>query len=198
MENINALAEKIYQEGIQKAQIEAEDLLAKSEKEAAEIAAKAKKDAKEIIEKGKAEAENQKKIIQSELRLAHQHSMEELKSKVRELVIFQSLNKPAEKLFSDPKFISELIIEMAKNMDAGNGLVIKFSSEWEKQIEGRLTEEIRKVLKGVDFEIDTKLGPKNFRIAEKGKNFEISFSEENFLDFFQSHLKEKTRKLLSA
>jgi V/A-type H+/Na+-transporting ATPase subunit E len=196
MENINALAEKIYQEGIQKAQVEAEDLLAKSEKEAAEIASKAKREAAEIIEKGKAEAENQKKIIQSELRLANQHSMEELKSKVRELVIFQSLNKPAEKLFSDPKFISGLIIEMAKNMDSGNGLLIKFSSEWENQIEGRLTEEIRRVLKGVDFEIDTKLGPKNFRIAEKGKNFEISFSEEDFLDFFQSHLKETTRKLL--
>ncbi len=196
MENINALAEKIYQEGIQKAQLEAEELIQKTEKEAHDILEKAKKEAEEIKEKGRADAQNQKKIIESEIRLAFQHSLEELKNKVRELVIFRSLTKPTKKLFSDPKFISDLVLEMAKKLDGSNGLVIKFSKEWEGEIQNRLKEEINKDLKDVSLEIDSRLGPKNFRIAEKGKNFEISFSEKDFVEFFQAHLKESTRNLL--
>ncbi len=196
MENINVLAEKIYQEGIQKAQIEAEELISKTQKEAEEIITKAKKEAEEIVEKGKAHADNQGKIIQSELRLTAQHSIEEVRNKVRELVIFQALHKPTAELFSDPKFLSGLFMEMAKNLDAEKGFVVKISAELDKEVEKRLKEEVSKTLKDVAFEIDTRLGAKSFRIGEKGKNFEISFSEEQFVEFFQSQLKEKTRKLL--
>ncbi len=196
MENINVLAEKIYQEGIQKAQIEAEELINKSQREAAEIIAKAKKEAAEIIEKGKSEAENHEKILQSEVRLSVQHTLEELKNKVRELIIFQALNKPTGELFSDPKFLAGLFMEMAKNLDAGKGFVVKISSELDKEMAKRLESEVGKTLKDVNFEIDTRLGSKSFRIGEKGKNFEISFSEEDFVEFFQSQLKERTRKLL--
>ena len=196
MENINVLAEKIYQEGIQKAQVEAEELIAKSQKEAADIIQKAKSEAAEIIEKGKNDAESHEKILQSEIRLSVQHTIDELKNKIRELIIFQALNKPTNDLFSDPKFLAGLFLEMAKNLDANEGFVVKISDEVDKEMEKRLEAEVGAVLKDVKFEIDTRLGPKSFRIGEKGKNFEISFSEDDFVEFFQSQLKERTRKLL--
>ncbi len=192
------LTDKVYNEGVQKAKEEADAIL----KEAKEKAAKIEKDAKEQAEKtisdAKKEAEEAKKHMESELKMAVDQALTALKQDVTSLVTMDALEPTTKELFSDKKYLGSLIQKIVEGWSKGNegDISLILSEADKKQMEeyfkNELADQLNKEVK-VSFSSEVKAG---FKIGPSDGSYVISFTEQDFNNFFKTYLRPKTRELL--
>ena len=94
---IEELTDKLYREGIEKANTEAESVLDGARKQADALLAEAKKQSESIIKSAHDEAEKQKARSRSELPLAANQAVATLKSRIIELLTESTLSACAQR-----------------------------------------------------------------------------------------------------
>jgi len=200
-DKLQELTKKIYDEGLEKGQKEAQELVDNAKKEAEAIISKAKKEAGEIVAKAGAEADELKKNVNSEIVLASKQAISKVKQKVAELLSQKAVEQALDKTFDDKELIKTLITKIAEQWGeiskSDQGVLVYLSEKDKQQLEGFLMNKLANNIKqgfDVDFEEGIKSG---FRIGPKDQSFKISFTEKDFETFFKQFLRPKTQKFFT-
>lgn len=194
-DKINVIARKIYEEGLEKAQQESENILNSAKSEADQIINSAKEKADQIIKDAESNASKEKKIISSELKLASDQVVETLKQRIKDQVSVKLLDENLKNVFKDPDFIKNLILEIAGSWSSKNGIDVKVADSIKSKVEQALKPSLKDGLK--DMEIKSAKGLETgFIIEDKKDHFEITFTEEQFREFLKPFIKERTQKLI--
>ena len=116
---IQELTDKLYNEGIEKANEEAGKIVKDAKTKAEEIKKIAEQEAEEIIAKAKKESEDLKKNSKAELDLAYKQSIRELKKQISELISLGVIREPIKKSLDDTQFIKEIITDLIDGITSG-------------------------------------------------------------------------------
>jgi len=201
MENkLQELTEKLYTVGVEKAQKEAEIIIADAQKKAEQIINNANTEAATIAINAKTESDELKKKIESELKLSSKQVITTIKNQVTNLVTQDLLSKDIEKSLADNEFIKSLIELVVKKWDINDAqstdlqviLPSEKKSDFDKFIKAKINNLLEKGLV-VNFDDDFKSG---FKIAPKDNSYIINFAQEDFDNFFKTYLRAKTSNLL--
>ena len=195
---LQELTDKIYNEGVQKANKEAEAIIEKAKKEAEDIVAKAKAEADNKIKDAEKKAEELQHNMQAEMKLASTQAITALKQKVSELITLDVVEPTMKEVFTDTKYLQKIIESVVKgwvktgDFDLNVVLPDKDKQQFEKFFKNSLAAEMNK---GVEFSFDSDVEG-GFKIGPKDGSYIISFTEEDFSNFFKAYLRPKTVELL--
>lgn len=189
------LTQKIYTDGIEKAKKEAKDIIEKANEEKDVILNNAKKEAEEIINNAKKEADQLKNRVQSEIKMASNQMLAALKQEIVNLLSKSSFSDNINKSINDIEFIKDLIKEMISKWDISQ-IELTIPEKYKKDIDDFLKNKLKDALnKGLSVNFESRMS-NGFKIGPKDKSFVLSFTESDFIQFFQSFLKPKTKEIL--
>jgi V/A-type H+-transporting ATPase subunit E len=195
---IQDITTKIYEEGVQKAEQEARSIIDEAQKKADEILANASKESEQIKADATKEADQLKARVESELKMGSEQSITLLKQTITELVT-GSLTPSIAAASSDTAFIKSIIKELISKWDtAGDSLdlAVVLPQKMQKELEEQFKKEAAAALKkGMTISFDTRIKG-GFSIGPKDNSFVISFTDDDFEQYFKSFLKPKTKSIL--
>jgi V/A-type H+/Na+-transporting ATPase subunit E len=197
---LQELTEKIYQEGVNKANEEAEKILADAKNEARDLLAKAKKEAGNLIDNAAKESEELKKNSLNELQLSARQAISDLKQKVVSLIETKTIKPETKEVFKDKDFTAEVIKTIVKNWQPESGEAVKLEvllpASQQKDLESYFSKKAGDLLgKGLEVSFSEKVKG-GFKIGPKDGGYQISFSDEDFENFFQAYMRPKLIDLL--
>ena len=201
MENkLQELTEKLYAEGIDKANQDADEIRRKAEEQAEEIKKEAKKEAESIVQDAKKQADEIKKNLESELKLSTSQAVTALKQKITNLITAKVIDKPVEETFSDSDFIKESVEKAIENWKPAEGgaadLTILIPGKSEEKLKSYFLSKENEILKkGFEVRFDDKL-LSGFMIKPVEGGFKISFTDQDFKNFFKTYLRPRSSEYL--
>ncbi|MFO7922610.1 MAG: hypothetical protein R6U58_02850 [Bacteroidales bacterium] len=201
MENkLQKLTEKIYAEGVDKANKEAEDIIAKAKTEAENIEKQSKKEASKIIEKAEKEAEELKKNVNSEVKLSARQAINTIKQQITELITAKSTGEKVKEAFKDKEFIQRIIESAIKNWNPKETKTIDVEvilpEKDRKELNEYFTKKQKSLLDaGLEIQFDDSMDS-GFKIGPKDGSYQISFTDDDFQNFFINYLRPRTKELL--
>lgn len=198
--SIRELTEKIYNEGVLKAAREAELIRAEAKIEAENIIHSANQEKIMIIDQATREAEELKKKAESEISLAAKKMVSNLKQKINSTLIALQTESLTAQSFNDETFVKEMLLAVVNSWTARNAdeseLSLLVPQNEEKKIAAWFKDKlIGQLNKGIEIKVDPAM-KEGFKIGPKDSNYVISFTEQDFENYFKIYLKEKTWKLI--
>ncbi len=195
MENkIQELADKIYREGVEKGNAQAQSLLDEAKKEAAKIIEKANKEAESIINTAKAKSEELSENTQSELKLFANQSVNALKTEITDLLVGQTVTDSVKKLTTNEDFLHQFMLSMAKNWASDEGMVISTADA--EGLKSYFAKEANELLdKGLKIEQVNGI-KSNFTVAPQDGSYKINFGDEEFINYFKAYLRPQLIQML--
>jgi V/A-type H+-transporting ATPase subunit E len=192
------ITEKIYREGVEKAQSEATNMLNKAKAEAAEIIEEAKKQAAKIIEDANKKAEETDNGIREELSNVAEQVLTDLKSSVLNSISGQFASEITSDTLNNKELVGDIIIALIKelNADSAEAIDVQTEEKLTKDVEQYINAKSADVLKG-DINISTNSNiTSGFTLVCKDKGFKLSFTDKDFEAYFQSFMKPKIKGFL--
>ena len=196
---IDELMNKIYAEGVEKANNEAADILAKAKAEAEAIVKAAKDEAAAVTAKANSDAAALQAKITQELKTAGNQAMVTLKQEIANIITAKALADGVKAATGDAEFIKTLITEIISKWDSSAkslDLNVILSEKNKAALADFFKNKAAGIMaKGVEVTFDTRM-ENGFKIGPQDKSFVLSFTDKDFLSFFQSFLKPKTKEIL--
>jgi len=197
---LQELTDKLYNLGIEKARIEADEIIEKAKLEAAAIVKNAQAEAASIIENAKKESAELKQKTESELKLSSKQAIAAMKNQVSGLIVKDLMKADIEKNLDDADFLKsiiELMVQKWQPDDAQSiNLQIILPAEKKSSFDQLIKTKINHLLaKGLTVNFDDQF-KSGFKIAPKDNSYIINFTQEDFDNFFKSYLRAKTANLL--
>ncbi len=195
---LQELTEKIYNEGVQKAKDEAELIINEAKEKSAAIEKEAEKTAEGIIADARQKAETIKTHADAEIKMALNQAVSALKQDITGLITLKALQPPLKEVFGDNQYIKTLIEIIVKgwtqqgNFDLQVILPGQDMAKMEEYFKNQLAVEMNKGLE-LSFSDNLKSG---FKIGPADGSYVISFSDQDFMNFFKAYLRPKTNELL--
>ncbi len=195
---LQELTEKIYDEGVGKANNDAKKIIAEAEDKANEIISNALAEQKRIVEEARKEAEGHKKTIESEILMSTKQALMALKQQITELIITGIINKPTQQALDDTAFVKDIIEKCVirwttdSSIDATVSLPADASEKMDKIFKKKFKQLLNNGLE-INFNNTIKSG---FRIGPKDGSYIISFTDDDFINFFKQFLRPRTKKML--
>ena len=195
---LDILTKKIYEEGIEKAQNDAKEILEKARKDADIIIKEAETKANAILEKANNESASLKQKTDAELSMSVKQSVASLKQQITNLISNKIAVDMTTTAFKDKDFVCELMSKIIDKWSAESSIDLnvmmndKEKADFEKYILAK-----HKNLFDKNITIVANSSQKDgFVIQPKDGSYKITFSEKMFEEFFNSYLKEYSKKLL--
>lgn len=195
---LQELTDKIYAEGVQKAQQEASEIINKSKAEAETILAQAKQQAAELLSQAEREAASLRTTVQSELKMSSQQAVSTLKQEIEQSLSLKVVKPGLGETFGSAEnltaIISSLAESWAKNQQSDLNLVLaeKYEATMGSKLQAGLSDALKQGL-SLEFSPRVKSG---FKVEPQGESYVVSFTEEDFEQFFKGYLRPKTKELL--
>jgi len=193
--NLNVLTDKIYREGIEKAEKEAKIMLSEAQAERVRILEKAELRAKKIIDDAFNKANSKARSVEKELQLKGKQLISDLKVEIQNQLTEKILKEPVKEAFSDVSFIKTAVLEAIAGWKPADDLEVVLSKELENKLETSFQESIKAYAKNLTVTFDDQMQD-GFRISEMSNAYQISFTEEDFIALFSTYLEEQTVKIL--
>ena len=197
---IQELTEKIYQEGVDKAQNQANILLKETEDKAAGIINDAQQIADNIIQEAEKKSQEIYSSLKEELQSITSQAIAISKQKITNSIVTDSSKKITKVLFDDKHFLRALILELVKKWDMGNGsiddLSLFLSEKQLKELDGIFKSTALQTLQSKNkilFDPSIKNG---FQIISNSEGFKVSFSDEDLETFFKKFMKPRIQEYL--
>lgn len=194
MEKIQELTEKIYREGVEKGQAEADRIIQEAKEQAAQIIAEAKKKAAEIETAGKKTVAELETNTKNELKLYTAQSLSALKSEIANVLTASAVGQAVDKLTVDKDFLCKFTVALASKWVENEPIVIESADA--DALKAYFVKEAKAVLdKGVSIE---KVNGRNslFTIQPADGSYKVSFGKEEFEDYFKSFLRPQLVQML--
>ena len=195
MENkIQELTDKIYREGVEKGNEEAQRLIANAQEEAKKIIDDAHKQADSIVASSQKSATELTDNTKSELKLFAGQAVNALKSEIATLLTDKVVTSSVSEFIKNKDFFNAFVVELAKKWSANEAIVI--STNDAEELKQYFTLHAKGLLdKGVT--IDQVNGIKTlFSISPADGSYKINFGEEEFLNYFKAFLRPQLVNML--
>lgn len=191
---IQELTDKIYKEGVEKGNQEADRIIGEAKSQKASVINAAQAEAQQIIAAAQKQAAELKKNTEAELKLFAAQSVEALKSEVTNLITGKITSSNVKAAFTDPTFIQKVILIMAQDWVKKESLTIQTSDA--KALTTYFEANAKELLnKGVKIE---QVNGKNasFSISPADGSYKVSFGEDEFIAFFKDFLRPQLVEML--
>lgn len=183
---LERMVDRIYQEGISKAEDRARQIVSAAEARAEEITGKARSEAEEILRRAKAEADKLLKTAESDLRLLGSRGLSQLKSDIGRLITARAVAQPVATAASDVTFISEVITQLLRT-GGGGSFSLVVPEALREQITAQLSARLGSGLNGLEIKSGT--ARSGFTVVQKEAGYELDFSEAALMEFLEPYLK---------
>ncbi|MDR2037466.1 MAG: hypothetical protein LBQ60_06040 [Bacteroidales bacterium] len=194
MENkVQEITEKIYQEGVEKGQAEAEKIIEKAKTEKEDILKKARQDAEKIITDAKKNAEELKKNTESELQLYAGRAVEALKSEITNMINDSIIDSTVKETVNS-EWLQKLMLTLATEWISKENIIIQTSDA--EALQKYFAKQAKEMLdKGIKIEqVNGKKG--TFSIQPADGSYKVQFGEEEFASYFKEFLRPQLVKML--
>ena len=195
---LQELTEKIYNEGVQKAREEAEAILNDARQKATAIEKEAEKNAEAIIQEARQKSETLKSHVESELKMTLNQSVSALKQELAGLITMKAIQPSVKEAFGDKAYVQKLVETVVKGWTQKESLDLRVvlpeqdRAQMESYFKNQLAVEMNK-----GFEIAFSDGLKSgFKVGPADGSYVISFSDQDFMNFFKAYLRPKSSELL--
>ncbi len=191
---IQELTEKIYNEGVEKGNQEAERIIAEANARKEAIIAEAQAEAARIFEKAQQESADLKRNTEAELKLFAGQAVEALKSEVTNLITGEITSTNVKALVADKAFMQKVILEMSKEWAKNEGLTIQTTDA--QELTAYFEANAKDLLNnGVKIE---KVNGKDtaFTVIPADGSYKVTFGEEEFITFFKEFLRPQLIEML--
>ncbi len=191
---IKELTEKVYNEGVQRGNAEAERILSEARQRATELEDKAKAQAAEIVRVAQREADTLRQNTESELRLYASQLVESIRASVTDKLTGDIASDNVSAASTDPEFMRRLILELVSGFDLDRGVEIStanaeaLSTYFAQNAKAMLERGVR--IKSVAGK------PTDFSIGPADGAFKIQIGEAEFLELFKSFLRPQLAQRL--
>lgn len=195
MENkIQELTDKIYREGVEKGNEEAQRLIGNAQEEAAKIVEEARKEAEAIVAAAHKKAAETAENTQSELKLFAGQAVNALKSEIATLLNDQVVTVAVKGFVADKEYLNKFIVSLATQWTANESIVISTADA--ENLKKNFASKAKALLdKGVT--IEKVNGMKAlFTISPADGSYKVSFGEEEFENYFKEFLRPQLVEML--
>ena len=195
MENkIQELTDKIYREGVEKGNEEAQRLVSNAREEAAKILEEARKEADAIVAAARKSAAETAENTQSEIKLFAGQAINALKTEITSLLTNQVVSKTVKDFVADKDYLNKFIVSLATQWVADEAIVISTSDA--EGLKKFFAANAKAVLdKGV--KIEQVNGNKAlFTISPADGSYKVNFGEEEFENYFKDFLRPQLVEML--
>ena len=194
MEKIQELTEKIYHEGVEKGQQEANRLIAEAKAQAEKIVAEAKEQAQAIENVAKRKATELETNTKNELKLYTGQALNALKSEVANAQTDKVVGLYVEKLVQDKDFLGKFAVSLAEKWTGNEPAVISakdaegLKAYFMKHAKGLLDKGLRiEKVNGIDT---------LFTIQPEDGSYKVQFGKEEFETYFKAFLRPQLVDML--
>jgi len=193
---LQELADKIYQEGVGKAQQEADRIISEAKEKSAVIIKEAEKKAADAAAAAEKKAGELKSNVASEIRMAGNQAVSSLKQKIGEMVTADMTAAPLSASFDDVSFIKKLIETVVGNWKVEGGLILELPEASKKELQSYVESTIKKMVDG-SFDVVFQAGmASGFKIGPADGGYMVSFTEESFDNFLKDYLRPRAERFL--
>ena len=191
---IQELTDKIYKEGVEKGNEEAQRLIHNAKAEAEKIIAEAKKEAEALKNEAQKNAAETKGNTQAELKLFANQSLNALKTEITNLISDKIISSSVKDVLADKEFLNKFILTIAQQWTSDESIVISTGDA--ESLKKYFTAQAKDLLdKGM--KIEQVNGQKAlFTIAPANGAYKINFGEEEFENYFKSFLRPQLVEML--
>jgi len=192
--NLSELTDKIYAEGVEKGNAEAQQIVANANAKAEEIVANANDKAKAIIAEAESKSADLDKKTRAELKLYAEQSVNAVKTEIVNLLADKIAADSVKAATTDAKFMQGLIAKLAEQM----------AKEGEVLIEAKDAEALKKYFaanakglldKGV--KINEVKGIKTDFVIQPAKGgYKLAFGDAEFIAYFKEMLRPQLVEML--
>lgn len=195
---LDLLTKKIYEEGIEKAQQDAKDILEKAQQDAQNIIDEANAKANAIVEKANNDAANLKQKTDAELGMSVKQAVASLKQQLTNLISDKIAVDMTKSAFKDEDFVRELMSKIIEkwNPDGNLDLNVIMNQKEKEEFEKYLLAKHKDLLNNNLTLVNNSSQKEGFVIQPKDGSYKITFSEKVFEEFFNAYLKDYSKKLL--
>ena len=199
-QKIQELTEKIYQEGVEKGQEKAKEIVTEAEQKAAGIVNDAKSQAEKILADAQKQAAELKRNTESELKLSGSQAVASIKNQIINLITSKVVDDASSKALSDPEVLRGFVSQVISNWKASEGEVPNLevmlpAAKQEELSQSFATGASAELSKGVEVSFSKNI-KSGFRIGPADGGFKISLTDEDFREFFKEYLRPRTRTYL--
>ena len=195
MENkIQEHTDKIYREGVEKGNEEAQRLVSNAREEAAKILEEARKEADAIMANARKAATETAENTQSEIKLFAGQAVNALKTEVASLLTNQVVSEAVKGFVADKEYLNKFIVSLAGQWVANEPIVISTADA--EGLKKYFAANAKAVLdKGV--KIEQVNGSKTlFSISPADGSYKVNFGEEEFENYFKDFLRPQLVEML--
>ncbi|MCC8171392.1 MAG: hypothetical protein LIP00_06320 [Parabacteroides sp.] len=191
---IQELTDKIYKEGVERGNTEAERIISEAKAQQESIIGKARKEAEQIVAGARKNAAELKKNTEAELKLFASQMVEALKSEIVNLITGQITSSNVKAAVADPAFMQKVILTLVKEWGEKESLTVQtadaaaLTAYFEANAKNLLN-------KGVKIQ---KVNGKDasFSILPADGSYKITFGEDEFVAFFKEFLRPQLVEML--
>ena len=185
--NLSELTDKIYAEGVEKGNAEAQQIVEKANAKAAEIIAEAEKKAAGIVADAQSKSADLDKKTRAELKLYAEQSVNAVKTEITNLLADKIAADSVKAATTDAKFMQGLIAKLAEQM-AKDGEVLIETKDAEALKKYFAANAKGKIDKGVKI-ADEKGIKTDFTIQPAKGGYKLAFGDAEFIAYFKEMLR---------
>lgn len=192
--NLSELTDKIYAEGVEKGNAEAQQIIDNANTKAADIIAQAEKEAAAKIAAAEQKAQELDKNTRAELKLFAEQSVNALKTEITNLLTDKVANDSVKAATADPKFMQDIIAKLAAEMVKDGAVTIEAKDA--EALKKYFAANAKGLLeKGIKIE-EVKGIKTDFAIVPEKGGYKLNFGDKEFVEYFKEYLRPQLIELL--
>ena len=193
--NLKSLIEKVHDEGIEKANEEAQQIIAAAKQQSAELIKKAEESIAKMEAQASDEVKRRHESLNSELKAVAQQSISSIKNELAAVISGRAISQEISDALHEKEFLQKIILTVLQKWNVADNhfqLELLLNETDQAQLKDFFEQKIKKELvTELEIVIDNKI-KSGFKIGVKNENYYVSFSDEDFENFFKGYLRKKT------
>ena len=184
---IQALTEKVYQEGVLKGEQEAAKILADANAQAEQVERGARARAEQIIAEAQRSASELKSNTERELKLNASKLIEATKASIVDVLAGRIAGDSVQALTANPELLQRVVLEIAKGFDLKHG--VEITSSQAEELKAYFAQNARALLEE-GLTIKQVAGKATqYTIRPQNGSFKVEIGEQEFVELFKSILR---------
>ena len=184
---IQALTEKVYQEGVLKGEQEAAKILADANAQAEQVERDARARAEQIIAEAQRSASELKSNTERELKLNASKLIEATKASIVDVLAGRIAGDSVQALTANPELLQRVVLEIAKGFDLKHG--VEITSNQAEELKAYFAQNAKALLEeGLTIK-QVACKSIQYTIRPQNGSFKVEIGEQEFVELFKSILR---------